>query len=514
MGIDKIKYQQARRSSEVGLGAIVGGGGRNGPVVAPPPTSPYWKSVPAVGLFAMLFDNAARAAYQASVETMVQSGKGPILWRTWQYKGLWYATSRPNTSTPVMFYIFSNTSRMAGAAGVGKPDDKEGVGDSSSARLAPYMDDQGMLDVDSFAYDMGVGVAPTLDLQRWGAVPVSPAGTNPLWRNMTPAEMTALQAVKGWSDAVAVASSTHTTIFKFQNAWYKATPAGFQILGRGSNPGPRWLAGVGRRNGAHTSRGFGAPSAADWQKAPPSAAIANAAIALLTSHEVFGRVMPPAASAFQAAYNAEKAVALAGVGAELREYGYGPNTRDALTSLIKATASGGTAPGLGQTNPLFAPPSGLNAQTMGSALSDALNAMLTDFTTNGVPSEHSVSASTLAFQKAWNADDIVAAVGGNAKLSEDGGYGPNTSLATATVNGGSAPKVNTAYPSTTSTTTTPTTTTTTSPPDYTVPIVAGAVLGGVVIITGAWWLATRPPEHPMHPSRLLGAHKKTRPAHA
>lgn len=502
MGIDKIKYQQARRSSEVGLGAIVGGGGRGGPVVAPPPTSPYWKSVPSVGLFAMFFDNAARAAYQASVETLTQGARGPILWRTWQYKGIWYATSRPNTATPVMFFVFSNNARMAhtGAAGVGKPDDKEGLGDVQS-RIAPYLDDQGMLDVDSFAYDMGVGVAPTLDMQRWGALPVSPAATNPLWRDMTPAELTATQAIKGWPEAVAVASSTHTTIFKFQNHWYMATPAGFKVLGKGSSPGPRWLAGIGRRSGAHTSRGFGAPSASDWQKAPPSPAIANAAIALLTSHEIFGRVMPPAASAFQSAYNAEKAVALAGMGAVLHEHGYGPNTRDALASLIKATASGGTAPGLGQTNPFFAPPSGLTADTMGSALSDALNAMLTDFTAHGVPSEHSVSESTLAFQRAWNKDPIVAAVKGNALLSEDGGYGPNTSLATATVNGGSAPTVNTAYPKTTPTTpTTPTTTTT--PPDYTVPIVAGAVLGGVVLITGAWWLATRPPEHPMHLRRL------------
>jgi hypothetical protein len=511
MAIDKIKYQTARRSSEVGLGAIIGGGGRGGPAVAPPPTSPYWKSVPSVGLFAMFFDNAARAAYQASVETLTQGARGPILWRTWQYKGSWYATSRPNTSAPVMFFVFTNTARMAGAAGVGKPEG-EGVGDAPYARLAPYMDDQGLLDVDSFAYDMGVGVAPTLDLQRWGALPVSPAATNPLWRDMRPAELTATQAIKGWPEAVAVASSTHTSIFKFQGNWYMATTTGFKVLGRGSNPGPRWVAGVGRRNQGQSFRGFGAPSAADWQKAPPSPAIANAAIALLTSHEVFGRVMPPAATAFQAAYNQEKAVTLAGVGAELREHGYGPNTRDALRSLIQATGSAGTPPGLGQTNPSFAPPSGLTASTMSDALAAALQAMLTDFTANGVPSEHSVSESTLAFQKAWNKDFYVAAVKGNALLAEDGGYGPNTSLATATVNGGSAPTVNTAYPKTKPTT--PTTTTTTTPPDYTVPIVAGAVLGGAVIITGAWWLATRPPEHPMHPSRLLGHHKKTHPAHA
>jgi hypothetical protein len=512
--MDKIKYQQARRQSEIGLGAIIGGGGRGGPTSAPPPSSPYWKVVPPVALFAMLFDPSARAAYQASVEALTQGQAGSILWRAWQYKGIWYATSRRNTTSPATFLIFGTAARAAGAAGVGRPDDKEGAGDAPYARLAPYMDDQGMLDVDSFAYDMGIGVAPTLDLHRWGAVPVSPAATNPLWRDMTPAEMTAIQATNGWGQAVAVASSTHTTIFKFQNHWYMAVPSGFKVLGRGSSPGPRWLAGVGRRSGGRSSRGFGAPSSADWQKAPPSSAVANAAIALLTSASAFGRVMPPAASAFQAAYNAERAVAIAGMGAVLNEHGYGPNTRDALQSLIEATASGGSAPGLGQTNPLFAPPAGLTATTMGDALAAALNAMLTDFTANGVPSEHSVSATTLAFQKAWNKDPIVVAFGGNAKLSEDGGYGPNTSLATATVNGGSFPSVNTAYPSTTTTTTTPTTTTTTSPPDYTVPIVVASVVGGVAIITGAWWLATRPAEHPMHPSRLLGHHKKTHPAHA
>ena len=70
-----------------------------------------------------------------------------------------------------------------------------------------------------------------------------------------------------------------------------ATPSGFKVLGKGSNPGPRWLAGVGRRTAGRSSRGFGAPTPADWQKAPPSPAIANAAIALLTSHEVFGSLL-------------------------------------------------------------------------------------------------------------------------------------------------------------------------------------------------------------------------------
>jgi hypothetical protein len=512
--MDKLAYQKARRATEVGLGAVIGGGGRSGPLVAPPPTSPYWKSVPPVGLFALFFDAAARAAYQASVESLTQGTTGPILWRTWQFKGIWYATSRANTSSPVTFYVFNPAMKVphAGAAGVGKPEDKQGLGDLH-ANVAPYLDDQGMLDVDSFGYDLGVGVAPPLDLHRWGAVPVSPSANSPLWRDLTPAEMTSLQATTGWSQAVSVASSTHTVIFKFQNTWYMATQKGFKILGRGSSPGNRYLAGVGRRDAGRSSRGFGAPTAAHWQKAPPSSAIANAAIALLTSHSAFGRVMPPAAEAFRAAYNAEKAVALAGVGAELREYGYGPNTRDALQSLIEATASGGKAPGLGQTNPLFAPPSTLTAQTMGTALAAALQAMLADFNANGVPSEHSASATTGAFQTAWNKDPLVAAVGGNALLSVDESYGPNTALATATVNGGSAPTVNTSTPSTSPTTpTTPPTTPSTTPPDYTIPIVVGSVLGGAVIITGAWWLATRPPEHPMHPSRLLGRHKHPAPA--
>jgi hypothetical protein len=99
---------------------------------------------------------------------------------------------------------------------------------------------------------------------------------------------------------------------------------------------------------------------------------------------------------------------------------------------------------IGQTNPLFSPPAGLDSSSMGSVLSTALNNLLSSFSSNGVPSEHAYSAVTAAFQTAWNGDPIVSAAAGNALLHTDGGYGPNTALAVATVNGGSAPTVNTA----------------------------------------------------------------------
>lgn len=98
---------------------------------------------------------------------------------------------------------------------------------------------------------------------------------------------------------------------------------------------------------------------------------------------------------------------------------------------------------VGSTNPNFAPPSGLNANTMGAGLQAALNTLLTNYSSNGVPSEHAYDSTAAAFQQVWNNDPIVSAAGGNALLSVDGGYGPNTAAAVAAINGGSAPSVNT-----------------------------------------------------------------------
>jgi hypothetical protein len=97
---------------------------------------------------------------------------------------------------------------------------------------------------------------------------------------------------------------------------------------------------------------------------------------------------------------------------------------------------------LGATNPNFAPPSGLDSGSMGADLSNALNALLQAYTASGVPAESTADPSASAFQTAWNADPAVSAVGGNALLAVDGGYGPNTALAVSTINGGSFPPVN------------------------------------------------------------------------
>jgi hypothetical protein len=98
---------------------------------------------------------------------------------------------------------------------------------------------------------------------------------------------------------------------------------------------------------------------------------------------------------------------------------------------------------VGQTNPNFAPPSGLDATTMGAGLTAALQTLLTTFAANGVPSEHVNDPTTASFQQVWNNDPTVSAAGGNALLNVDGGYGPNTAAAVAAINGGSAPAVNT-----------------------------------------------------------------------
>jgi hypothetical protein len=97
---------------------------------------------------------------------------------------------------------------------------------------------------------------------------------------------------------------------------------------------------------------------------------------------------------------------------------------------------------VGSTNPNFAPPAGLDSNSMGAGLSAALQTLLSTYSSNGVPSEHAYDATAAAFQQIWNNDPIVSAAGGNALLSVDGGYGPNTALAVATINGGSAPSVN------------------------------------------------------------------------
>lgn len=153
---------------------------------------------------------------------------------------------------------------------------------------------------------------------------------------------------------------------------------------------------------------------------------------------------------------------------------------------------------LGQTNPNFAPPTGLDATTASANLLTALNNLLQDFTNNGIPSEHTYNASTAAFQTAWNAEPAVMAAGANAQLSVDGAYGNNAHDAVAAVNGGSAYDVNTAAAPTTPTvpttpttpttpatnTTTNTTTTTTTTTTSSTGLIIGALVLGAAIVGG------------------------------
>jgi len=157
----------------------------------------------------------------------------------------------------------------------------------------------------------------------------------------------------------------------------------------------------------------------------------------------------------------------------------------------------GSTQTIGATNPSFTVPSGLDATTAGQGLLDALNNLLTTF--NGTaPSEHSYSAVTAAFQTAWNADPSVSAVGGNALLQVDGGYGPNVHTAVAAINGGSAPDVNTSgaspspSPSTPSTTIVPSTSNSivnywNSLPTWEQWAIGLAGLGGAVVVGNALW---------------------------
>lgn len=99
---------------------------------------------------------------------------------------------------------------------------------------------------------------------------------------------------------------------------------------------------------------------------------------------------------------------------------------------------------LGATNPSFLAPTAAQvaATPPGDALANAAVAMLSDFENNGVPSEHISAPSVVAYQTAWNADPLGQANGANGQLQVDGGYGPNVAAALASIDGGTAPPVN------------------------------------------------------------------------
>ena len=157
--------------------------------------------------------------------------------------------------------------------------------------------------------------------------------------------------------------------------------------------------------------------------------------------------------------------------------GMGVRTSD----IVRAVAG---TPGTGATKANFAVPSGLDATTASTALLNAVNALLVGYSGAGVPSEHTASSLAGSVQAAWNADPKVIAAGSTALLDVDESYGPNTMLAVSTVNGGSAPAVNTG------TTPVPTTvvvntSTTTAPSNWTTPLLIGAGLVAAAGITTA-----------------------------
>jgi hypothetical protein len=389
--MDLVAYQRAYRQSEIGLGAIIvpeglkktkglgtlaaiiGGGGRGGPVVAPPPVSPYWKPVGAPGAFwaAALMNSAFRAAYNASRETVAQGGHGPLLWRTWAYQGMWYATSRESAGMAPTLYQFvppqgvagtgrSPYERLPNAPGHAGHGHDAGTGDIQS-RMAAYFDEFGMLDGASLGYDLGMGTLPTLDLTRWGAIPVTPAAADPNWRMVTAGELGRLGAVRGWPEAVSAAEMQGMPIFKFQGSWYKRLPGaqGFQVLGGGSGSGgARYMAGVVRRYAlGSTNPTFVVPTAAQWSNNPPGQAVSDAAVAMLTYFQNNGTPYEgtevTVTGTFQAAYNAEAAVTGLGDSNALLSVDekYGPNTHDALQSIITAGGSSASAPAVNTTAP-------------------------------------------------------------------------------------------------------------------------------------------------------------------
>jgi hypothetical protein len=95
--------------------------------------------------------------------------------------------------------------------------------------------------------------------------------------------------------------------------------------------------------------------------------------------------------------------------------------------------------GIGQTNPNFHP--GATSDNAGNALQDSALSLLNYLDVSGAPSEHASDQQVEDFQLVWNEDPANAAA--SAKLSVDGGYGPNTRDALNAIVGGIAPAVNT-----------------------------------------------------------------------
>lgn len=122
-----------------------------------------------------------------------------------------------------------------------------------------------------------------------------------------------------------------------------------------------------------------------------------------------------------------------------------PLGRSVGAVFLRRDLSGSADGMLGQTNPNFVPATAAQVQANppGAALANAAVALLTAFSSGGVPSEHAYSQPVYDFQFAYN-DDVVGQVNGSAGfLSEDGGYGPNTQAALSAIAGGTpAPAVN------------------------------------------------------------------------
>jgi hypothetical protein len=117
--------------------------------------------------------------------------------------------------------------------------------------------------------------------------------------------------------------------------------------------------------------------------------------------------------------------------------------RPAARSRSRRASMGAVHASMGQTNTAFAPPTPGQVSTNppGDTLSSAANSLLIYIQQHGTPSIHEDNQTVLQFQTAWNADPLSDSNGANSQLSEDGGYGPNTHAALASI-AGTAPAVN------------------------------------------------------------------------
>jgi hypothetical protein len=499
-----LSAQKDQRETQVGLGAtrLVNG-------VSPPPQSPYWRAVaqPQLALALGMAVPAFRSAYNASTETRVMGTMRPILWRCWRANGVWYATSRGNASAiPTLFRYEPalNANERAGGGLKGVPD--EGVGAPGYAAYAA--------DVRNFT--QVASHVPASSGMFWQ---FNSFTGNPALPGQRPIHWTSAGQYSFWKkDAhnLYVRHGNRYALFALhpQNVRYGTAGVsdglGLDITGLLDDDGYLDPAKCGMGSVATTDVDL-----QKWGQLPVQPDAASPLWRTMTSTELSlqDKILGWDSAVATAQTHGQRMFKFKGSWYRTDGNGFsvltGGSGRSGHRGLQGLAAAGGgshikygatpgvSGYGVGQTNSSFVPPTATERANLlpGDSLVNATQAMLTTFSANGVPSEHTDSPVVRSFQVAFNADPLSNLHGSNGKLSVDGGYGPNTHDAAAVIAGSAVPDVNSAAapvvstvtptlptaPSSTSTTTTSSSSTS----SYTKPLIIGALVVGAGVVTAA-----------------------------